>query len=125
MILSAFAQFSRGQQQFTLRVPLELEVILRNAGDPTPLDKGVGGPDIKWIVTDRDLAVLNGGWAKFVGPVIHVVDFDAPSWLDLRRPFGCRGEREETEGVIVVDGAVNAFSTPGHACSECFTWTEI
>src|SRR6266700_7687740 len=47
MILSALAQFSRGQQQFTLRVPFELEVILRNAGDPAPLDKGVGDPDIK------------------------------------------------------------------------------
>src|SRR6266704_37805 len=125
VFLPTFAKFCGCQEKFTLRMPFELEVILRDALQPTRFHKSERRPNVKGVVPHRDLRMLDGRWSKFIRPVIDGMDFDAASWLDLCCPFGSCRQGEEAKRLIVINGAVAAFASLHHACSEGFTRTHV
>ena len=64
--LEAFSQFGCREHQLSFGVIFELEIVLRNAGNPVSPDKGVRDTDIKGIVAHRNLGVLNGCRTKLI-----------------------------------------------------------
>jgi len=66
----------RCQYQLFLRTVLQRQVVFGAALHPPVLHEGVGGADVKRIVTNRDIVIFNGGIAECLRPVIDVVNND-------------------------------------------------
>jgi hypothetical protein len=55
---------------------LQHQIVLGIALRPLVFDEGESSADIKRIVPNGDIVILNGGIAECFGPVVNVIDDD-------------------------------------------------
>lgn len=64
---------------------MEHRIVFGMGHDPTVTNKGIGDTNLKWVVPDRNLCVLNCWIAENIRPIVDVVDLDSPTG----EQFGC------------------------------------
>jgi hypothetical protein len=114
-------QLGGDQEQFALRVPMELPIGGGDALAPALVDIRVGPADIKRIVTHGHLRAHHVGEPEDLMPIGQGVHFDALARMHTRSASGGTGQRRQSKRLIIHDPPMSALPTIGQPHSPGIT----
>ncbi len=108
------AEFSRGDEQFFLGVPLQAQVG-RATRDPLALDECKGRREIKRIISHWDSGFDHLGITEGIVPVVEMVHLDPAAFLHHCCAFDRRRAGCFQKAVVVGNPTMLSLSSPFHA----------